>query len=968
MSPCKNYSGPRLHTGTVRSLLPRFRERRKQARLLNILAAAASVSQETTTSKPASGKRKGDNLTNYIKEEADKVQPDSPWANPETIAVEGLKEGQLLFRFGDTEGWEGVAEPLGSVSYGQAWQCRRKSAIIADHPDKAADISFSFPLWHASDAAVPSPEAAKDAQQQLEAVEASLGMRTTSSISKDGSSISSTDSSSTGSSSSTSSHPSSSPSGTKGSKLTKAEKRAKLAAERLEQQAKAKAEAKVKAEAKAKAKAEAKAKASASSSDSNATELSACTTPAVADDLQATLKQAMGISANGAAEPSQNSAGASGMDPEEAGLTKKERQRRRKALANAAKSPPEPADAAAASTPTLAAEGSDGDSDTEHDFDDNPGFEMMGFYFADTDRTSPMTPDVSDPTSPIVVDDSEVAASTSEPAVYAPESPGASLSRDAPADGQDAALSSTARDATAEASTSGRDSSKDGSMEDSRAAATALKVVETVSADAYLESLQASVPPSGQLVYQNGWMTRIDDSSASGGLVARPVPSGRSKGFGNPKDLPKAASKELPKHLQELPRQAKIPGPSSANGSSASGNGAAIAAGESRRADASRLEADPAISLAQIKQLAAAPVEAQAGLLQQAVAAAVISDVPQRLAKRGPLWRLRRRFRRAWKTMIFPVTWILEAAWLKARYRTLRALYTLLQPGPPAFHASPGIAQLLATAKTAGPEAAVQMSKDLGWDEEGKHEDPLSDLPRWRLEALIGGPVRNMSLFRQALTAPNALPEGQELASYERLEFLGDAVLELAIREYLFTRFDMEDEGQLTLISQMYLTNNASLCSIARRMHLDRYMATSLKRHLRTTWTDDTVLPDLLEALIGALYRDQGLAACHRFVRQQIINTTKLDPEVQPPLSRKSALISFVNTRSMGHIAFKTKPTRKVLSNGMNISTWVTEVRLNGRFLARADGNRKVCESLAAKAALLQLQSEEDDSQADEAK
>lgn len=70
----------------------------------------------------------------------------------------------------------------------------------------------------------------------------------------------------------------------------------------------------------------------------------------------------------------------------------------------------------------------------------------------------------------------------------------------------------------------------------------------------------------------------------------------------------------------------------------------------------------------------------------------------------------------------------------------------------------------------------------------GKHEDPLSDLPRWRLEALIGGPIRNMSLFRQALTAPAALPEGQELASYERLEFLGDAVLELAIREHLFTR------------------------------------------------------------------------------------------------------------------------------------------------------------------------------------
>ena len=70
----------------------------------------------------------------------------------------GLREGQLLFRFGDTDGWEHIAEPLGSVSYGQAWQCRRKSILIAQHPRKAAEISFSYPLWDApADTATLSP-------------------------------------------------------------------------------------------------------------------------------------------------------------------------------------------------------------------------------------------------------------------------------------------------------------------------------------------------------------------------------------------------------------------------------------------------------------------------------------------------------------------------------------------------------------------------------------------------------------------------------------------------------------------------------------------------------------------------------------------------------------------------------------------------------------------------------------------
>ncbi len=89
---------------------------------------------------------------------------------------------------------------------------------------------------------------------------------------------------------------------------------------------------------------------------------------------------------------------------------------------------------------------------------------------------------------------------------------------------------------------------------------------------------------------------------------------------------------------------------------------------------------------------------------------------------------------------------------------------------------------------------------------------------------------------------------------------------------------------------------------------------------------DELMLSDLLEALLGALFRDQGLAACQRFVRQQIINTTELDPGVRATPSRKSALISFVNTRNLGHISFKTKAIKKTLSNGTVVNTWNTEV------------------------------------------
>ncbi len=71
------------------------------------------------------------------------------------------------------------------------------------------------------------------------------------------------------------------------------------------------------------------------------------------------------------------------------------------------------------------------------------------------------------------------------------------------------------------------------------------------------------------------------------------------------------------------------------------------------------------------------------------------------------------------------IMWLhLILIWLQVRYQTLKTIYTFLQPGPPAFHASPRVAQLMATAASAGSEAAIQMSKDLGYDDDG--EDLMS--------------------------------------------------------------------------------------------------------------------------------------------------------------------------------------------------------------------------------------------------
>ena len=69
----------------------------------------------------------------------------------------------------------------------------------------------------------------------------------------------------------------------------------------------------------------------------------------------------------------------------------------------------------------------------------------------------------------------------------------------------------------------------------------------------------------------------------------------------------------------------------------------------------------------------------------------------------------------------------------------------------------------------------------------GKKANPLEDLPRWRVESLVGTFVLDMSLYRRALTAPSAVPDSIT-ASYERLEYLGDGILEGIIRQFIYSR------------------------------------------------------------------------------------------------------------------------------------------------------------------------------------
>jgi ribonuclease III len=126
----------------------------------------------------------------------------------------------------------------------------------------------------------------------------------------------------------------------------------------------------------------------------------------------------------------------------------------------------------------------------------------------------------------------------------------------------------------------------------------------------------------------------------------------------------------------------------------------------------------------------------------------------------------------------------------------------------------------------------------------------------------IGWEVDNYSLYEQALThSSHAHEKGKRHSHNERLEFLGDAVLELIISEYLYEAYPQLSEGKLTKL-RADLVCEASLTRLAFALNLGRYLRLGKGEKAGGGSSRPSLLGDTMEALIGALYLDLGLVKC----------------------------------------------------------------------------------------------------------
>lgn len=211
---------------------------------------------------------------------------------------------------------------------------------------------------------------------------------------------------------------------------------------------------------------------------------------------------------------------------------------------------------------------------------------------------------------------------------------------------------------------------------------------------------------------------------------------------------------------------------------------------------------------------------------------------------------------------------------------------------------------------------------------------------------------KNSDLLAEAFTQASYVNEHpqQHLKYYERIEFLGDAVLQLLVSEYIYRRYPQLPQGKLTRL-RAAMVCEASFAAFAKECHFDQYIRLGKGEEKAGARKRASLLCDIFESFIGALYLDQGRPAVEKFIHRVIF--VKLDQGwFDHAVDAKTSLQEFLQRNGDVDIDYR------LLSEGgtENDPIFTVEVAVNGQAEATGTGgSKKHAEMAAAQAALQKL-------------
>lgn len=224
------------------------------------------------------------------------------------------------------------------------------------------------------------------------------------------------------------------------------------------------------------------------------------------------------------------------------------------------------------------------------------------------------------------------------------------------------------------------------------------------------------------------------------------------------------------------------------------------------------------------------------------------------------------------------------------------------------------------------------------------------------LEAALGLAFTDKSLLQRALTHRSYLNENPDVPwlDNERLEFLGDAILGFVTAEYLYHRFPEMQEGDLTLL-RAALVRGRALSEYARQVRLPEFVLVSRGEIASGGPMRTALLATTFEALLGAVYLDQGYAAAHAFILRFV--TPEVEHILEDRLDRDAK--SLLQELSQGRLQV-TPAYRTVDMRGPDhAKEFTVEVYIGDRAIGRGTGRSKQsAEQDAARAAIIALETE----------
>lgn len=226
------------------------------------------------------------------------------------------------------------------------------------------------------------------------------------------------------------------------------------------------------------------------------------------------------------------------------------------------------------------------------------------------------------------------------------------------------------------------------------------------------------------------------------------------------------------------------------------------------------------------------------------------------------------------------------------------------------------------------------------------------------ISRITGLPVGDTEVYVHAMKHRSLLRgrPGSAIASNERLEYLGDAILGFVTAEHLYREYPNQDEGFLTRLRSK-LVNGKALAARARALGLDDYIQVSDNlRQQGKTQRFTGIMADAFEALIGAIYLDQGMEAARLFVMRTMLEPLDLDELMEREDNHKSLLLEFAQARGWPQPSYvvrdATGPSHK--------RHFTVDVMVQGEARGSGEaGSKKQAEQAAAAEALQALREAE---------